>query len=50
MDSGVNRPRKVSQHKDMECTERIVAMNGKEIATAFNHSGARTSGKALPDI
>jgi hypothetical protein len=50
MDSGVNSPRKVSQHKDMECNERIGAMNGREIATAFNHSGAKISGKALPEI
>jgi predicted class III extradiol MEMO1 family dioxygenase len=40
----------VSQHKDMEYIETIVAMNEKEIYADFNDSGMRISGKRLPDI
>jgi hypothetical protein len=50
MDSGVNIPREVSQHKDLEYNERIGVMNEKEIGTALNHSGTRISGKQFPDI
>jgi hypothetical protein len=50
MESGAKFHGEVSQHKDLEYSERIGVMNEKEIGTAFNHSGTRISGKPLPDI
>jgi hypothetical protein len=50
MDSGVNVPREVSQHKDLEYNETIGAMNEKEIETVLGDSGPRGSGQRLPDI
>jgi hypothetical protein len=50
MDLGAQFPGEVSQHKDLEYSERIGVMNEKEIGTVLNHSGTRISGKPLPDI
>jgi hypothetical protein len=48
MDSRVNAPRDVSQHKDLEYNETTSVMNEEEIGTGFNHSGTRISGNGCP--